>query len=143
MVLVHTQMFRCKFLQNYDCFFLERLLVFFLSYLVLKITWKVKSCPLGWTVNLRELIWVNVLKNIFIVRYFISQIFAIFIFVVQKVSYNFRYFWLQHVFTIKVKKVFFFADMLLKFLWHALFPQQINHFMLVLITLFSIEWIWI
>ena len=94
---------------------------------------QVKSSPFRRAINFKEDIWINVLKNCLILQQAISQLDVIFIAFFQKICHYLRDLWLEHIFPTKVKKILFFTNMFVKFLWHTLFPKHINHLVLVLI----------
>ena len=57
---------------------------------------------------------------------------VIFIAFFQKFCHYFGDLWLEYIFAVKVKKIIFFTNMLVKSVWCNLLPKRINYFVLVM-----------
>ena len=113
-LFIHTFHFEFPHIMKVFC---QRLLIFSCpcKFLNVEIAFKVEASPFGRTVNLRETIEYHTVICFYSETSYFSRL-CNFLF------FYFQYFWLQYIFTIEVKKVFLFANVLVKSMWHALFP---------------------
>ena len=86
---------------------------------------------------------IYVLENVLVTRQIIPQFLVVVLVLLQEISDDFQHLWLQDIFTVQVQEIFFLVNIPIEFWRHSLFPEQVDHLMLVLIGQFSVQREWI
>ena len=103
-----------------------------------KITFQIETTFFSGAIDLRKNVSIHVLENVLVTRQIIPQFLVVVLILLQEISEDFQNLWVQDIFTVQVQEIFFLANMLVEFRRHAFFPEHVDHFMLVLISQFSV-----
>ena len=109
----------------------------------MKITFQIETTFFSGAIDLSKNIRIHLLENVLVTRQIISQFLVVVLVLLQEIGDDFQHLRLQDFFIIQVQEFFFLANMPVALRRRALFPEHVDHLMLVLIGQFSVQREWI
>ena len=105
----------------------------------MEITFQIENSFFVGAIDLGKHIRVDVLENFLVTGQVVFQFLVIILVFVHKISDDFYYFWLKHVFTVQMQEVFFLANVPVKTERDALLPKLVDHLVLAFVRQFSVQ----